>query len=223
MDEIAEAFTERVIERTSRLRQGAEGEFDVGAIFWPPQLAVIEAHMADAIDKGAVVRTGGRRNPNLEGLYYEPTVLTDVTDDMRIMREETFGPILPIMRVRDEDEAIRRANDTTYGLSATVWTRDTKRGTEIARRIESGSVCINDMSVTYGALEVPFGGRKESGLGQVNGETGLKGYCFAQPILTDRFGGRQTASRYPYSAKTDAGMQRFIRFFFGSRLGRWLS
>ena len=88
---------------------------------------------------------------------------------MALMREETFGPVLPIVRVRDVEEAIARANDTSYGLGANVWTRDAKRGREIAVRIDSGSVCINDMTMTYGAIEAPFGGRKESGVGQVNG------------------------------------------------------
>ena len=115
------------------------------------------------------------------------------------------------------------ANDCRYGLGAMVWTRDTQRGFQLARRIEAGGVCINDMSMVYGVLEAPFGGMKESGVGQVNGESGLKGYCFAQPILTDRFGGRQTAERYPYSEKADEGLRRFARFLYGGPIGRWLS
>jgi succinate-semialdehyde dehydrogenase/glutarate-semialdehyde dehydrogenase len=179
--------------------------------------------VADAVSKGAKVLAGGRRNPRLKGLYYEPTVLTHVDHDMKIMSEETFGPVLPIMRVRDEDEAIRCANHTPYGLGANVWTSDTRRGIEIATRVDSGSVCVNDMSMTYGVAEAPFGGRKHSGIGQVNGETGLRGYCHAQPILTDRSGGRRTANRYPYSLRRDARMQRLIRLLYGTPLGRWLS
>ncbi len=222
VEEIADTFTERVVRLAGELRQGASGEFDVGAIFWDRQLDVIERHMADAVEKGATVRVGGRRNPELKGLYYEPTVLTDVDHDMQIMREETFGPILPIMRVRDEEEAIRLANDTHYGLSATVWTKDVYRGAEIAKRIESGSVCINDMTMTYGAPEAPFGGLKDSGVGQVNGESGLKSYCHALPILTDRFGGKQSRRFYPYSAKKDAGLKRIIGLVFDGPLRRLL-
>jgi succinate-semialdehyde dehydrogenase/glutarate-semialdehyde dehydrogenase len=222
MDGIADAFTEKVVERVSQLRQGAEGEFDVGAIFWPRQLEIIEEHMEDARHKGARVLTGGRRNPHLEGLFYEPTVLTDVDHGMRIMQEETFGPILPIMRVQDEEEAIALANDSPYGLGGNVWTRDSSKGIRIAQRMQTGSVCINDMTMTYGVQEAPFGGRKQSGVGQVNGESGLRGYCHAEPIIVDRRGGKMSASRYPYSAKADSGMQRFMRILWGTKLGRRL-
>jgi succinate-semialdehyde dehydrogenase/glutarate-semialdehyde dehydrogenase len=223
VESVADAFTSKVVERVSGLRQGAEGEFDVGAIFWPRQLEIIEEHMADAVARGARVLCGGRRNPDLRGLFYEPTVLADVTHEMRIMREETFGPVLPIMRVRDEEEALRLANDSEYGLGANVWTGDKGRGCEIAERIESGSVCVNDMTMTYGVQEAPFGGVKQSGVGQVNGETGLKGYCHALPIIVDRFGGKQTAGHYPYSTKKDQGMQKFMRLQWGTALGRWLA
>ncbi len=223
VESVADEFTHKVVALVSKLRQEAEGEFDVGAMISAQQLEVVEQHVADAVAKGAKVLVGGRRNPNLKGLYYEPTVLADVTHDMLIMRDETFGPILPIMRVRDEEEAISMANDTEYGLAANVWTRSKRKGFQIAQRISSGSVCVNDMAVTYGAPEAPFGGRKNSGLGQVNGEVGLKGYSYAQPILTDRRGGKQTAKTYPYTAQGDVGFQKFIRFLWGNRLGRWLS
>ncbi len=223
VDSVADAFTRKVVERTAKLRQGDSGEFDVGAIFWDRQLEIIEEHVRDAVAKGAKVLVGGRRNPNLRGLFYEPTVLTEVTHEMRVMREETFGPVLPIVRVASEDEAIRLANDTEYGLSANVWTGNPRHGVELAQRIQSGSVCVNDMAMTYGALEAPFGGRKQSGVGQVNGESGLRGFCFAQPIFVDRFGGRQTAKHYPYSFVKDAGMQRLMRLLWGTPLGRWLS
>jgi acyl-CoA reductase-like NAD-dependent aldehyde dehydrogenase len=222
VDEVADAFIEEVVRRAGELRQGASGEFDLGAIFWDRQLEVIERHMEDAVAKGATVRVGGRRNPELAGLYYEPTVLTDVDHEMEIMCEETFGPVLPIMRVRDEEEALRLANDTRYGLSATVWTKDVYKGAELAKRIESGGVCINDMTVTYGCPEAPFGGVKDSGVGQVNGESGLKSYCHALPIITDRFGGRQSRSFYPYSAKKDQGMKKVIGWVFGGPLRRLL-
>jgi succinate-semialdehyde dehydrogenase/glutarate-semialdehyde dehydrogenase len=223
VDEVAGAFTDRVVGRVAELRQGQDGEFDVGAIFQDRQLEIIEDHVAEAVRKGAKVLTGGRRNPDLDGLYYEPTVLTHVDHDMKVMSEETFGPVLPIMRVRDEEEAIRCANDSRYGLGANVWTADVRRGFEIARKIDSGSVCVNDMTMTYGVAEAPFGGRKESGIGQVNGEAGLRGYCYAQPIIIDRSGGKRTASQYPYSSKNDARMQRFVRFLYGTPLGRWLA
>ncbi len=223
VDEVADAFTRKVVERVAKLRQGVSGEFDVGAVFWPRQLEIVERHVSQAVERGARVLAGGRRNPNLEGLFYEPTVLTDVTHQMDLMREETFGPVLPIVRVADEEEAVRMANDSVFGLGAMVWTRDAHKGLELARRMDAGSVCINDMSMTYGALEAPFGGRKQSGIGQVNGETGLKSYCYATPIIADRFGGRSSASRYPYTQAGDEGMKRILRILFASPLGRWLT
>ncbi|MDP6980917.1 MAG: aldehyde dehydrogenase family protein [Myxococcota bacterium] len=223
VDAVADEFTAEVVKRAAQLRQGDSGESDVGAIFWPNQMEIIESHVADAVDRGARVHVGGRRNPNLEGLYYEPTVLSEVDHDMKIMRDETFGPILPIMRVRDEDEAIAMANDTHYGLGATIWTNDDFKAAQLAQRIESGSVCVNDMTVTYGVMEAPFGGRKSSGVGQVNGENGLRGYCYTLPVIVDRFKGKNSRSFYPYGAKKDEGMLKAARFLFGTALGRWLS
>ena len=220
VDALADEFVENVVRRVAALRQGAEGEFDVGAIFWPRQLEIIESHMEDARAKGARILTGGRRNPDLKGLFYEPTVVVDVDHDMRLMREETFGPILPIMRVKDEEEALRLANDSPYGLGGNVWTHDVHKGVGLAQQMETGSVCVNDMTMTYGVQEAPFGGRKDSGVGQVNGEVGLRGYCHAEPILVDRRGGKMSTQRYPYSQKTDLGMQKFMKFLWGSRFGR---
>jgi succinate-semialdehyde dehydrogenase/glutarate-semialdehyde dehydrogenase len=174
------------------------------------------------VEQGAKVHVGGKRNPDLKGLYYEPTVMTEVTHSMEIMRDETFGPIACIMKVRDEDEAVQLANDSPYGLNGTVWTKDKKKGFEIAQRIHTGSVCVNDMAVTYGIAEAAFGGRKESGLGQVNGETGLKGYCYAMPIVIDRFGGKELPSAYPYSQKKMDQTRKVMKFLWGSRLMRKL-
>jgi acyl-CoA reductase-like NAD-dependent aldehyde dehydrogenase len=223
VEAIADAFEQRVVERARALRQAVDGEFDVGPIFWPRQLEIVEQQMADAVAKGARVLTGGRRHPQLEGLFYEPTVVSGVTHEMLLMREETFGPLLPIVRVRDEEEALRMANDSFYGLGANVWTRDAARGAAVARRIESGSVCVNDMTMTFGVPEAPFGGRKWSGVGQVNGDAGLRAWSWPMPILVDRMGGRQALGHYPYVAARDAGMARLIRLLFGTRLGRWLA
>jgi succinate-semialdehyde dehydrogenase/glutarate-semialdehyde dehydrogenase len=223
VDEVYEEFTREVVEKVAELRQGAEGEFDVGAISGQEQLEAIKKQVEDARHKGARVLAGGRRNPDLPGLFYEPTVVVDVNHEMELMRDESFGPVLPIMRVRDEEEAIRLANDTPYGLNGIIWTRDKRRGCEIAERLKTGGVCVNEVAATYGAQEAPFGGRKESGLGQVNGEMGLRGNCHALPIIVNRFGGKKVERGYPYRRKSEDSLQRFIRFFWGSRLGRWLS
>ena len=223
VESVADEFIEEVVERASKLRQADEGEFDVGALYTADQLRIVTEHVDDAIAKGAKVLVGGRRNPNLKGLYYEPTVLTDITDEMRVLKEETFGPVMTIVRVRDEEEAIRLSNDSNYGLTASVWTRDTRKGVEIGKRIDTGNIDVNDFPQTYGSAEAPFGGRKASGVGQVNGAAGLRGYCHAQPIQVDRFGGRQTAGRYPLSLKDEVGLQKFVRFLWGTALGRKIS
>jgi succinate-semialdehyde dehydrogenase/glutarate-semialdehyde dehydrogenase len=223
VDEVADAFVEKVVEKTSQLRQGAQGEFEIGPMIFANQLDIVERHVADAVAKGATLHTGGRRNPEQPGLFYEPTVLTGVSHDMLIMREETFGPVLPIMRVRDEDEALRLANDSPYGLNANVWTRDKRKGERIAKALQSGSVVVNDCAITYAVTESPFGGVKESGVGQVNGEIGLRGYCHAQSILIDRFGGRSEALWYPYTGRKLGWMKRAMRLLWGTPLGRLFS
>lgn len=223
VDPVADAFTRKVVEETAALRQGCSGEFDVGSIIRPEQLDIIEDHVRDAIEKGARVLAGGRRNPDLRGYFYEPTILADVTHDMRVMRDETFGPILPIMRVRDESEALELANDSRYGLNASVWTKNRRRGTQIAKAIESGCVVVNDCMLTYGVPESPFGGVKDSGIGRVNGEMGLRSYCNTQSILIDRMGGKSEPLWYPYSARKTKTMKRALRFIWGTPLGRLLS
>jgi len=211
------------VQKTAALRQGSDGEADLGPLIHGPQLGIIERHVADAQERGARVLAGGRKNPAFEGDYYEPTVLADVTQDMAIMREETFGPVLPILRVRDEAEAVHLANDSRYGLSANIWTRDKHKGTEIAKSLETGSAVVNDCMVTYGVAEAPFGGRKESGIGQVNGEIGLRSYCHAQSIVIDRFGGSDEFLWFPYTRQKGRLIRRALRWVWGTPLGRFLS
>jgi succinate-semialdehyde dehydrogenase/glutarate-semialdehyde dehydrogenase len=223
VDSIADEFTRQVVEKTRALKLGKDGDFDIGPMIWPRQLETIERHVADAIAKGARVLTGGRRATEVGDLFYEPTVLVDVTHDMAIMREETFGPILPIFRVPDEQEALRLANDTVYGLAANVWTRDDAKGVRLAKQLCAGSVTINETAIAYGAVEAPFGGRRTSGVGQVNGEAGLRGYCFAQPIITDRFNLKAEQVWYPYTAEKAKSLQKVMRWLWGTRVGRWLA
>jgi acyl-CoA reductase-like NAD-dependent aldehyde dehydrogenase len=223
VEAVADAFERKVLEKTAALRQGAEGEFDVGPMIFADQLATVQRHVEDAVGKGAKVLAGGRRNPAWAGLFWEPTVLSNVTHDMAIMREETFGPVLPIMRVRDEDEALRLANDSPYGLNANVWTRDKRKGERIAKSLHSGAAVVNDCMLTYGVTESPFGGVKESGVGQVNGEIGLRAYCHAQSILIDRFGGRSEVLWYPYTEKKTGLLRRAMRLIWGTPLGRLFS
>jgi succinate-semialdehyde dehydrogenase/glutarate-semialdehyde dehydrogenase len=130
---------------------------------------------------------------------------------------------LCLQKVSNYEEAIALANNSPYGLNGNVWTRDKNKGFNIASRIETGSVCVNDMAVTYGVPEAPFGGVKNSGVGQVNGDTGLKGYCHAMPIVIDRFGGKNLPSAYPYSGDKIDGMKKFMNFLWKNPVGRWFS
>jgi acyl-CoA reductase-like NAD-dependent aldehyde dehydrogenase len=219
---VAEAFTAKVVEKVRSLRQGIDTDFnvDVGSMTMARQLAVVEDHIADAVARGAKVLIGGRKNPRLPGLFFEPTVLVDVDHSMKIMTDETFGPVIPIMRAKDEHEALRLANESRYGLNSSVWTRDKNKARSMARRMESGSVCINDCLVNYLATEVPFGGVKESGLGFRHGEGGIQKYCFVQTVLEDRVGLRRELNWYPYSANFAKLLSRALKLLYHSRWRR---
>jgi succinate-semialdehyde dehydrogenase/glutarate-semialdehyde dehydrogenase len=223
VESVADEFIRRVVEKVKTLKLGTTGDFDLGPIIWPNQLEIIERHVQDAVGKGAKLLCGGKRAHEMGKLFYEPTVLVDVTHDMAVMREETFGPILPIVRVRDENEALRLANDCIYGLAANVWTKDKDKAVRLAKRLEAGAVCVNDSAITYGVTEAPFGGRKASGVGQVNGDAGLKSYCFAQPIVIDRFGTKEEQVWYPYTSQKMKLLQKIMKWVWGTRIGRMMS
>jgi acyl-CoA reductase-like NAD-dependent aldehyde dehydrogenase len=223
VESVADEFIRRVVEKVKTLKLGTTGDFDLGPIIWPNQLEIIERHVEDAVAKGAKLLCGGKRAHEMGKLFYEPTVLVDVTHDMAVMREETFGPILPIVRVRDENEALRLANDCVYGLAANVWTKDKDKAVRLAKRLEAGAVCVNDSAITYGVTEAPFGGRKSSGVGQVNGDAGLKSYCFAQPIVIDRFGTKEEQVWYPYTSQKMKLLQKIMKWVWGTPLGRMMS
>ena len=198
MSDIYDEFVAEVVSITNSLVQSNDCKGDVGPTFWDKQIDIIEDHVNDAIAKGATVLAGGKRNPAFEGLYFEPTVMTEVTHEMKIMKDETFGPVICIMKVSSEDEALSLANQSHYGLNGNVWTKDLVKGKKIAQSIETGACSVNDMAMSYGVNEVPFGGVKNSGLGVVNGKEGLLGYAHAMPIII----GKKSASAYPYTDKS---------------------
>ncbi len=203
-DPVYDDFLGRVARKVEVLRQGPPGDpgsVDIGAIIFPPQIELIEAHVRDAVSKGARVVTGGGRAEGTTGRFFEPTVLADVDHSMRCMIEETFGPTLPVMRVRDATEAVRLANEGPYGLQASVWTRDTESGERLARRIEAGVCCVNDAQVNYVALELPMGGWKASGLGSRHGPDGIRKYAKRQSLLVaPGYAPTREAHMLPYSA-----------------------
>ena len=220
-DAVHDEFVRLVTERASALRVGASqgpGSVDIGAITFPPQLDLIEEHVDDAVANGARVTTGGRRGEG-PGRFYEPTVLIDVDHSMRCMREETFGPTLPVMRVGDAGEAVRLANEGPYGLQASVWTSDVARGEELARAVEAGACCVNDAQVNYAALELPMGGWKESGLGSRHGADGIRKYTARQAILvTPATAPPRELHYFPFSAEAVLQVVEAVRFMATSEL-----
>jgi len=214
---VYDKFVEKVTENIRQLRQGPPGQpasVDVGAVTFPPQLEIVDSHVKDAVAKGAKVLVGGHAKAG-EGRFFEPTVLVDVDHSMKIMTEETFGPTLPIMRVRDTEEAIRLANDSAYGLQASVFTRDTDKGEQLARRIEAGAVCVNDVQVNYMALNLPMGGWKTSGLGTRHGAGGIRKYTKVQSLLVTKLAPKRDLHMFPYKKWRTNLMGRMVRFFYG--------
>ena len=214
---VYDQFVAKVTDNVRKLRQGEShgpGEADVGAVIFPPQLDIVEDHVRDAVDKGARVLTGGKRAEGA-GRYYEPTVLVDVDHTMKCMTDVTFGPTLPIMKVRGAEEALRLANDSPYGLAASVWTRDAARGEDVARRVEAGAVCVNDAQINYVALELPMGGWKASGLGSRHGAGGIRKYCDQQAILITRFAPKKDLHMFPNSKLKSGLIGRTLRLLYG--------
>ncbi|HEV7615300.1 MAG TPA: aldehyde dehydrogenase family protein [Solirubrobacterales bacterium] len=221
---VYDEFVAKLTQQVSALRQGADRrkpEKDVGAMTSPNQTAIVEDQVNDALASGAKALTGGKKVEG-PGDYFEPTVLVDVDHSMKVMRDETFGPVVGVMKVRDSEEALRLANDTRYGLAASVF-GEKVRAEKIARRIEAGSVNVNDVITNMAAMGVPMGGWKQSGIGFRHGEYGIKKYCRAESIVVTRFGGKREPNWYPYTRGRRGLVDRASRLFsardFKRRLG----
>ena len=199
---VYDQLVDAIVEKTSKLRQGNPlDNVDVGAMTMERQLDFVEGQIKDAVADGAKVLIGGERPDHLkEHNFLSPTVLINVTDDMRIMHQESFGPVLPIMRVETEQEAIERSNNSPYGLNAYVFTKDRHRGQELAEQLEVGTTIINDVLLTHAAPETPWGGIKESGIGRIHSDDGLRHLCESYHVNYNRL---PTFDRefywYPYS------------------------
>lgn len=222
-DNVFDEFRDRVVALTKNLSQGESSEeklVDVGAIVSPIQLDLIERMVDEAVAGGARVLVGGKRALSERGQYFEPTILTDVTPAMAIMQEELFGPVMILHRVRDEEEAVRVANGTRFGLSSTVMSRDPKRAKRIAEQIVAGSTCINDFGLCYMVQDLPFGGTKSSGIGRLNGRDGLRACTNIKATLSDRLPIRQANRLFPVR-QGDYGLAlNTIRLIYDRRIAR---
>lgn len=170
-----------------RVGPGLRWDLDMGSLVSADQLATVQRHVDDAVAKGASILAGGKARPDLGPYFFEPTLLTDVTPEMELYEEETFGPVAAVTKVADVEEAIARANASRYGLNFSVWTRDTKRGVRIAARLEAGTVNINEgYAATWASVDAPMGGFKDSGIGRRHGAHGILKYTEAQTISVQR-------------------------------------
>lgn len=217
--DVYDAFAARVGELARGLTQGPstrDRATDVGAMITPLQLEVVERLVQRAVEQGARVVAGGERVLHEQGDYFAPTVLADVTEEMDIMREETFGPVMLLSRVDDDEQAIRVANGTSYGLSSSVFSRDHARARAIADRVQAGMAAINDFGgLTYMAQDLTFGGVKASGFGRMNGREGLRSLCNTKAVLDDRLPLHLPTKVFPVADRAYGDTRSVIQALYG--------
>jgi succinate-semialdehyde dehydrogenase/glutarate-semialdehyde dehydrogenase len=182
------------------------------------QLQTVQRQVEDAITRGARLLAGGKPASHLGSNFFEPTILADVTRDMDVMREETFGPVLPVCSFKTEDEAVRLANDSEFGLAASIWTQDRKRGEALARRIQAGTVMVNDVIACFGISEAPHGGVKASGIGRTHGRYGLEEMVWPKYVDSDRLPGMKKLWWYGYGSAFQQQMSGFVELLFDQNL-----
>jgi succinate-semialdehyde dehydrogenase/glutarate-semialdehyde dehydrogenase len=225
-DALHDALVDRMATLVEGLRRDGptpEDSGDLGCMTTPAQVARVAELVDDALRQGAVARTGGKVLPR-PAIGFEPTLLVGARHDMRVVREEIFGPVVPVVRVTGEDEAITHANDSHLGLCAYVFSRDTAHGRRVAERLEAGTVMVNDVMATYGAIETPWGGLKDSGLGFVHAAEGLRNLCQMRHVNHERLPvPRRELWWYPYRAADYRRALGILRVAYGGLLRRLLS
>ncbi|MEH7331978.1 aldehyde dehydrogenase family protein [Neobacillus drentensis] len=218
--EVYSKFISLLKKEISVLRQGTERNADVGSMTFPAQVQIVKDHLEDALGNGAVLETGVPPEEWKNGMFLPLTVLTNVNHQMKIIQEESFGPILPIIPFETEEEAIRLSNDTVYGLNASVWTRDIQKARRVASKLISGAVVINDAIISVANHGLPFGGTKQSGIGRYHGDAGLRIFCHEKSIVEDRGRKKTEIHWYPYEDKYPMFLTLFKSYFKAKR--NWL-
>ena len=214
-ESIADKFVELVVKETKLLKQDkpSTGNIDVGAMTNKRQLEIVEDHVSDAVEHGAEVRAGGHRLDESGGWFHQPTVVTGVDHSMKLMRDETFGPVLPIMTFKTDEEAVRLANDSIYGLTASVFIGSVDRGKRIAEQIDAGTVMVNEVVYTHAVAQTPWGGVKQSGYGRTHGSFGLLELVSAQHIHVNAMPGLADVWWFPYSKRAGELFRDMARRF----------
>jgi succinate-semialdehyde dehydrogenase/glutarate-semialdehyde dehydrogenase len=214
-ESVAERFTKMLVDRAKQLKQGAgSGEdISIGAMSSERQIKIVEDHVEQFVKDGAIVLTGGKRNEAAGPLFFEPTVIAHARNDMRAMQEETFGPTLPVATFKTEQEAIELANDSEFGLTASVWTKNLAKGKRVAEQIEAGSVTVNEVLYTHGIGQTPWGGFKNSGRGRTHGLEGLMELVQPQHIHVNRVAIVPNAWWMPYSSTAVETFRGFAKYF----------
>jgi succinate-semialdehyde dehydrogenase/glutarate-semialdehyde dehydrogenase len=215
-----EPFLQKCREKIARLRvgNGIGSEVEIGPMIHERQLKIVESQVNDAVLRGARLLAGGKRLTELGPNFYAPTLLADVTSDMRLMQEETFGPVLPVTPFDSDEEAVSLANDSDFGLAASVWTHNRSRGEAMAARIKAGTVMLNDMVSCFGIAEAPHGGFKQSGIGRTHGEMGLEEMVQTKYVDVDLVPGMPKVWWFGYSKKYQEQMGGFVDFLFAKKL-----
>ena len=214
-ESVAEQFIDLVVKETRLLKQDKASveSVDIGAMTNERQLQIVENHISDAVARGAKVLTGGHRVNDSNGWFHQPTVVTDVNHSMKLMRDETFGPVLPIMKFKTDDEAISLANDSIYGLTASIFTSDMARGRRLAERIDAGTVMINEVVYTHAVPQTPWGGVKQSGYGRTHGRLGLLELVTHQHIHAYGMPAVPDVWWFPYTKRAGDLFRDFARRF----------